>query len=282
MKFTSKIIISEVIVLFVSVWLVLFVFRDNHESNDDDVVEETVHVLVDDMGEDLPDYLKRLSEYALTQQEFNLNQFDRLRIVINGDQWRSGDDDVVVWMSDTISEPRLFTTNVEEVEVSIYGSEARISASVEDNESALVMIQLPAKHNLDRIRTASSNSMVTILAGCRDSSMAVLTSGSLTLYQSHIADLLYDMFDGSGYTNHYSRNIRGYGSSVGSLVSLCGASLHNLKVDDVVWSLDDDTNVGSYSESTEYVVLSDNTTSGSFVNVTSLKRINNQDNEEDE
>ncbi len=282
MKFTSKIIISEVIVLFVSVWLVLFVFRDNHESNDDDVVEETVHVLVDDMGEDLPDYLKRLNEYALTQQEFNLNQFDRLRIVIDGDQWRSGDDDVVVWMSDTISEPRLFTTNVEEVEVSIYGSEARISASVEDNESALVMIQLPAKHNLDRIRTASSNSMVTILAGCRDSSMVVLTSGSLTLYQSHIADLLYDMFDGSGYTNHYSRNIRGYGSSVGSLVSLCGASLHNLKVDDVVWSLDDDTNVGSYSESTEYVVLSDNTTSGSFVNVTSLKRINNQDNEEDE
>lgn len=282
MKFTSKIIISEVIVLFVSVWLVLFVFRDNHESNDDDVVEETVHVLVDDMGEDLPDYLKRLNEYALTQQEFNLNQFDRLRIVIDGDQWRSGDDDVVVWMSDTISEPRLFTTNVEEVEVSIYGSEARISASVEDNESALVMIQLPAKHNLDRIRTASSNSMVTILAGCRDSSMAVLTSGSLTLYHSHIADLLYDMFDGSGYTNHYSRNIRGYGSSVGSLVSLCGASLHNLKVDDVVWSLDDDTNVGSYSESTEYVVLSDNTTSGSFVNVTSLKRINNQDNEEDE
>lgn len=282
MKFTSKIIISEVIVLFVSVWLVLFVFRDNHESNDDDVVEETVHVLVDDMGEDLPDYLKRLNEYALTQQEFNLNQFDRLRIVIDGDQWRSGDDDVVVWMSDTISEPRLFTTNVEEVEVSIYGSEARISASVEDNESALVMIQLPAKHNLDRIRTASSNSMVTILAGCRDSSIAVLTSGSLTLYQSHIADLLYDMFDGSGYTNHYSRNIRGYGSSVGSLVSLCGASLHNLKVDDVVWSLDDDTNVGSYSESTEYVVLSDNTTSGSFVNVTSLKRINNQDNEEDE
>lgn len=282
MKFTSKIIISEVIVWFVSVWLVLFVFRDNHESNDDDVVEETVHVLVDDMGEDLPDYLKRLNEYALTQQEFNLNQFDRLRIVIDGDQWRSGDDDVVVWMSDTISEPRLFTTNVEEVEVSIYGSEARISASVEDNESALVMIQLPAKHNLDRIRTASSNSMVTILAGCRDSSIAVLTSGSLTLYQSHIADLLYDMFDGSGYTNHYSRNIRGYGSSVGSLVSLCGASLHNLKVDDVVWSLDDDTNVGSYSESTEYVVLSDNTTSGSFVNVTSLKRINNQDNEEDE
>lgn len=282
MKFTSKIIISEVIVLFVSVWLVLFVFRDNHESNDDDVVEETVHVLVDDMGEDLPDYLKRLNEYALTQQEFNLNQFDRLRIVIDGDQWRSGDDDVVVWMSDTISEPRLFTTNVEEVEVSIYGSEARISASVEDNESALVMIQLPAKHNLDRIRTASSNSMVTILAGCRDSSMVVLTSGSLTLYQSHIADLLYDMFDGSGYTNHYSRNIRGYGSSVGSLVSLCGASLHNLKVDDVVWSLDDDTNVGSYSESTEYVVLSDNTTSGSFVNVTSLKRINNQDNEGDE
>lgn len=282
MKFTSKIIISEVFVLFVSVWLVLFVFRDNHDSNDDDVVEETVHVLVDDMGEDLPDYLKRLNEYALTQQEFNLNQFDRLRIVIDGDQWRSGDDDVVVWMSDTISEPRLFTTNVEEVEVSIYGSEARISASVEDNESALVMIQLPAKHNLDRIRTASSNSMVTILAGCRDSSMAVLTSGSLTLYQSHVADLLYDMFDGSGYTNHYSRNIRGYGSSVGSLVSLCGASLHNLKVDDVVWSLDDDTNVGSYSESTEYVVLSDNTTSGSFVNVTSLKRINNQDNEEDE